>query len=250
MTAIGKLLAFMLLVVGLALMTWAVGIYAQRPGWFDEPPDGGVDRGNRPVTFKGLKTEIDSLNRAAAVASDAWGRNLKELEEAEKLRADRRRAFAVRAQWAKTGNPNDLIDPANPKSGKGFYHPVVDEKLNLYDLSLDAGGKPRGAAILGSDGKPLPGISGLLGSVAGDVKEIEELVRQTAEQRAEFDKLSLDVVATEKRVIATNTIRDSIRAELFFLSTSEVNVYETRETVLRREKQLRNRLKTLGIVNP
>ena len=45
-------------------------------------------------------------------------------------------------------------------------------------------------------------------------------------------------------------IRDNTQAELFFLSTFEVNVFETRETVFRRERQLRDRLKILGIVNP
>ena len=45
-------------------------------------------------------------------------------------------------------------------------------------------------------------------------------------------------------------IRDSIQSEWFFLSSFEVNVYETRETVLRRERQLRNRLKALGVVDP
>ncbi len=250
MTAIGKLLALLLFVVGLSLMTWAVGLYVQRPGWFAEPPEGGVDKGNNPVTFKGLKTEIDSLNRGAAVASDLWGVNLKALEDSERFRADRRKAYAERIQWAKTGNPKDLTDPANPKSGKGFYAPVVDPKTNLYDLSLDATGKPKGEAIKGSDDKPLPGVSGLLGSVAGDVKEIEELVKQTAEQRLLADELSKEVVATEKRVIAMNTIRDSIRGELFFLSTFEVNVYETRATVLRREDQLRRRLKAFGVTDP
>jgi hypothetical protein len=250
MTAIGKLLALLLFVVGLALLTWAVGVYGQRPGWFGEPPEGGVDKGHNPVTFKGLKAEIDGLNRGAAVASDLWGTNLKALEETEKLRADRRKGYALRLQWAKTGNPRDLNDPANPKSGTGFYAPVVDPKLNLYDLSLDATGKPKGEPILSNEGKPLPGLSGLLASVAGDVKEIEELVKQTAEQRALFDELSKEVIATERKVIAMNTIRDSIQGELFFLSTFEANVYETRATVLRREDQLRKRLRALGVIDP
>jgi hypothetical protein len=45
-------------------------------------------------------------------------------------------------------------------------------------------------------------------------------------------------------------IRDSAQAEVFFLSTFEVNVFETRETVFRRERQLRARLKGLGILDP
>ena len=56
--------------------------------------------------------------------------------------------------------------------------------------------------------------------------------------------------ATQARVIAMGVIRDSVQAELFFLSTYEVNVFETRETVLRRERQLRGRLKVLGYNDP
>src|SRR5436305_2045118 len=111
MTAIGKLLALLNLVVGIALLTWATNLYVQRPGWFNEPPT-EVDKGNSPVGFKQLKVE------------------------------------------------------------------------------------------------------------------------------------------TEARAIKRAEIRDSVQSELFFLSTFEVNVFETRETVFRRERQLRNRLKGLGLVDP
>ena len=43
MTAIGKLLAVLTLVVGLAIFTWSLGVYVQRPGWFNDPPEGGVE---------------------------------------------------------------------------------------------------------------------------------------------------------------------------------------------------------------
>lgn len=256
MTAFGKLLAFLTLVVGLTLMTWAVGVYAQRPSWLNPVPEGGPDRSAPPTSFAELKLEIDALSRAAQVASGTWGDNLKALEEREKYRADRRKGYEQRIQWAHKGNPKDLIDPANPRSGKGFYAPVVDPVTKLYDLSVDAAGRPKGEAILGSeigpDGKaqPLPGLDGLTSSVTADVKGIESLTQEITEQRKQFDVLSLEVLATEKRVIAINTIRDSVQAELFFLSTFEVNVFETRETVLRRERQLRARLKVLGVSDP
>lgn len=256
MTAIGKLLAFLILVVGLTMMTWAVGVYVQRPGWFDAAPEGGTDKGASPATFAELKVEIEALSRSAQLASGTWGENLKALEEREQFRADRRKGYAQRVQWAHTGNPKDLIDPANPKSGKGFYAPVVDPALKLYDLSLDASGKPKGEAVLGSnvgpDGKalPLPGLDGLAASVASDVKGIESLTQEILEQQKVYDALSAEVTGTEKRLLAMNVIRDSVSAELFFLSTFEVNVYETRETVARRERQLRNRLKLLGVSDP
>ena len=40
--------------------------------------------------------------------------------------------------------------------------------------------------------------------------------------------------------------REVVQSEMFYLSTFEVNVYETRETVFRRKKQLDNRLAELN----
>ncbi|VTR91020.1 unnamed protein product [Gemmata massiliana] len=250
MTAIGKLMAFLLLAVGLAMMTWAVSAYAQRPAWFDPIPEGGVDKNVHTATFAQLKVEIDALNRSADIASGVWGASLKELESREALRANRLKGFAERYRWARKGNPRDLTDSANPRSGKGFYAPAIDPVLKLYDLSLDATGKPKGAPILGSDGLPLPGIDMLTDSVSNDLKEMQDLTAQITEQRRKFDELSVGVIATEKNLVKMNVIRDSVQAELFFLDTFEVNVYETRETVARRELQLRKRLKSLGIANP
>ena len=249
MTAIGKLMAFLLFAAGIAMMTWSVSTYVQRPGWFEPIPE-GVDKGNNPVTFKQLQAENEALNRAAAVASDTWGANLKELEEREAFRYSRLKAYAERNRWARKGNPKDLIDAANPKSGKGFYAPVVDPNIKLYDLTLDAAGKPKGAAIKGSDDQPLPGIEGLAGSTADDVQGMVELTADIIKQRRAYDKLSIDIAVADDNLRRMNVIRASVQSELFYLSTFEVNVYETRETVLRREKQLRVRLKTLGVIDP
>ncbi|HEY1192044.1 MAG TPA: hypothetical protein VGE74_30725 [Gemmata sp.] len=260
MTAIGKLLAFLILVVGLTMMTWAVGVYVQRPGWFNPIPEGGTDKGSNPATFAELKAEIEVLNRSAQVASGTWGDNLKALEEREQFRAERRKGYAERVKWMHTGNPKDLINPANPKSGVAFYGHVVDPTLRLDDLTVDATGKPKGEPILGDvapgvmgmapKALPLPGLDGLATSVAGDVKGIEALAQEILDQRKKYDALSAEVIGTEQRLLAMNTIRDSVQAELFFLSTFEVNVYETRETVVRRERQLRNRLRSLGVSEP
>jgi hypothetical protein len=249
MAAIGKVLVLMTLLVGLAILTWSTSIYVERPGWFD-PASEGIDKGNKPVGFAQLKAETDALARTASAASEAWGSHLKALEEREKFRDGRRAAYAERIRWAHKGNPNDKIDPANPKSpGKGFYEPVVDPATKLYDLTL-VGGIPKGKAILATDGTPLPGRDGLLDSLAGDVAEIQNLNAQIMAERKNYDKLSTEVIATEVRLIKMNEIRDRVQNEMFFLSTFEVNVYETRETVFRRERQLRDRLRILGITDP
>ena len=250
MTAIGKLLAVLTLVVGLGILTWSVGVYVQRPGWFDPPPEGGVDKGHNPVGFKQLDEEAKALARSAGVASAAWGTHLKLLEDREKYRAGRRAAYADRLVWAKKGHPTDKVDPLNPKSrGKGFYEPFIDPESKLHDLTTVAG-IPKGKAVLGTDGNPLPGRDGLLDSLSGDVTAIQELNAQILKQEQLFDQLQAQVKATEARAAKMGVIRDSVLAELFFLSTFEVNVFETRETVLRREKQLRRGLKVLGINDP
>jgi hypothetical protein len=249
MTLIGKLLVFSILVMGLSVLTWSASVYVQRPGWFDDPQE-AAPKGHKPVTFKGMKAEAEALYRNAAVASESWGTHLKVLEEREKLRADRRAAYAERLRWAHKGNPNDLIDKANPKlGGKGFYESVVDKGTNLYDMTVVAG-LPKGKAVLGTGGAYLPGRDGLLDSIAGDTAAGVELNKQILALEDEFDKLDKQVRDTEVRAIKMGEIRDQVQAELFFLSTFEVNVFETRETVFRRERQLRARLKILGINDP
>lgn len=250
MTAIGKLLVVSVLFAALGLLTWSVSLYGERPGWFAPVAEGDIDKGHKPLSFAQMKAETDALGRAAAVASEAWGRNLKILEKREQLRAARRVAYAERIRWTHKGNPADPIDPDNPKSpGKGFYEPAFDA-AGRPDYSKDAKGIPRGTPVQGTSGKPLPGLDGLLDSIAGDTAAAVELNQQILEQEAEFDRVSQQVRDTEARAIKMGIIRDSVQAELFFLSAYEVGAYETRATVFRREQQLRDRLKALGIANP
>jgi hypothetical protein len=254
MTAIGKFLVVSVLFAALGLLTWSTSLYAERPSWFAPVAEGESDRAGRSLSFAQMKAETDALARSAAVASEAWGANRAALEKREKLRVDRRLAYAERIRWAHKGNPDDRVDPDNPKSpGKGFYEPVINPRTGLYEAERDKDGVlhlKKGDAVRGTDGKALPGLDGLLGSIEGDTAAAVDLNRQILEQEAEFDRLSRLVLDTENRAIKMGIIRDSVQAELFFLSTFEVNVYETRATVLRRERQLRDRLRTLGIANP
>jgi hypothetical protein len=247
MTAIGKILAVLLMTAGLAVLTWSVVVFTERPGWFDPAPD-AVEKGHVPANFAMMKNDIDQLNRAAAAASQSWGAQLKRVEDLEKQRADRRAGYAMRLQWARAGNPKDLIDPVDPKSGKGFYEPVVDPNTKLYDLTK------LGAPVLGTDGTPLRGTDNLLATIQKDEAAITDrpdgLEAQIEAQRKLYAKLSADVIAMEARAIKMGEIRDSVQAELFFLASFEVNVFESRELVVRRERQLRGRLKELGIANP
>lgn len=246
MAAIGKLLVLSCFVAAIGMLTWSTTLYAERPQWFSETTDTVVDRGNN---FKQLKAEIDSLSRASASASESWGTYLRTLEAREKLRADRKAAFDQRVTWALKGNPNDLIDSMNAKTGRGFYVPFIDEKTRLHDLTL-VKGKPRGAPIQGTDGNDLTGLENSQTSITADTEASSMLYAQILEGTNEFQKLSEQVAATDERLKSMGIIRDSVQAELFFLMGFEVNASEARDTVLRRERQLRNRLKSLGVNDP
>ena len=247
MTAIGKLLAVLTLTAALGVLAWSVAVFTERPGWFAPAPEGAAKTDN-PQNFALLKADIERLNRSAVAASESWGAQLKALEDLEKLRAERRRGYAMRLQWARTGNPKDLIDPADPKSGKGFYEPVIDPATKLHDLTK------LGNPVLSTDGTPLRGSANLLATIEKDTAAITDrpdgLNAQIVAQRQLYTKLSADVIAMEARMIKMGVIRDSVQSELFYLSTFEVNVFETRELVVRRERQLRGRLKELGRANP
>src|SRR5262245_57056185 len=136
MTSIGKTLAFLNLLIGIAMVSWSVSLYTQRPAWFDPKPD-GVSLGHSPQTFAQLKDDIDSLGRAAVAASDNWGAQRKRLEDLEVRRASRQKGYAERLDWARNGNPKD-------KDQAAFFEPVYESGTGLLDLTA-----PLGAAIKG-----------------------------------------------------------------------------------------------------
>lgn len=249
MTAIGKLLALLTLVIGLGILTWSVGIYVQRPKWHEKPPEGGAELGHQPFYFDAAAKETEALRISAGLASEAWGVSVKTLAEREKLRAERKTEYARRIVWAHTGNQADKVDKDLGGYGKGFYVPAIESKTGLYDLTVKAG-LPAGAAIKGTNGKELPGLDGLLGGLAADVAKIKTATDKSVEYRNALKTLLEDTKAEEDRLIRMTIIRDSVVAERLFLETFEVNALETRATVLRREKQLRDRLRILGVNDP
>jgi hypothetical protein len=241
-TLLGKLLAFLNLAVAIALLAWTVSLYQHRPGWFDPLPEGDkglAKKADDTPSFAELKQEIDTLGRAAAVASDSWGKQKAILVAAEERRAKRRAEFDKRIAWAKTGNKD--------KDGSAFFGPVyevdpIDDTKTLSSLNINE----IGPAILGPDKQPLKGANTLSAAVVKDAATIVELQGQIDKQYEEFDRLGNLIVAQEARLIKMTEIRESVQAELFYLSTFEVNVYETRSTVFRRHKQLTRRLTELG----
>ena len=232
MTSLGKILAFVNLVIAMAMLSWSVSIYSLRPGWFDAKPEGGYPVGREAENFALLKDEIDNLGRAAIAASNEWGAQRTRLEGLEKLRATRQKGYAERLEWARNGNP--------AKEGAAFFEPVYDSR-GLLDLTV------LGEPILGDDNKPLQGVNKLGATTAADVREVVRLSQENVKNRDRFKEIGTQILDTESRLLKMGVIRESVQAELFHLASFEVNVYETRETVVRRKRQLSGSLAELGV---
>jgi hypothetical protein len=228
MTLIGKLLAFLNLFVGLGILSWSVIVYTQRPGWFGPVPD-GISPRQYPENFAQMKAEVDSLAKLATEASRNWGTQRKILEDLEKVRGERQKAYEERLNWARNGD----------SKGNGFYEPVYEKDSGLLDLTTV------GPPIKGTDNLPLKGTEKLLTNFQNDVNEVVKYEIQIKKNREEYGKISSVITRTEERLRSMTEIRESIQTELFFLVSFEVNVYETRETVFRRKKQLVARLEEL-----
>jgi hypothetical protein len=240
MTTIGKILAFLNLIIGLGFVSYAVTLYSQRPGWFDPVPE-VVDKGQSPRNFAQLKQEHDNLGRAASVASGIWGKEHKRLLAAEKRRADRQAEWKRRAQWIRTGHPS----PPDAKDAEpGFFERVYEQDASGKDTAyldhtkLGASVKQGGVALRGADK--------LKDLYENDVLAVAELEKQIEARLKEYDALGVAIETEERRLLKMMDIRAAVQAELFYLSSFEVNVYETRETVFRRKAQLVRRLTELG----
>ncbi len=240
MTFIGKLLSYLNLILGLGILAWSTSEFALRPGWFEPIPE-RIEKGNDPVNFAMIKDEAESLARSANLASGIWGDNLKTLQASEKRRNDRRKELDRRLAWTKKGNPGD-------KAGAAFYNPLYEKDEAGKDtsyLDLTALGQP----VIGPDARPLRGVDTLMTGFTDDVKEVERLALLNAKHRDAVLDLNQKVLVDDARLAAMIAVREAVQAELFHLATFEVNVYETRATVFRRQRQLSQRLTELGGAN-
>jgi hypothetical protein len=254
MTMLGKFLAVLNLIVGMGMAITGTMVYTQKPYWFEAPPDGAVDRGNTPVTFKELTAEIDKLGKTAATASQSWGTAYKTLRDKEKIRKDRQAEYDRRLQvgWqgpVKAGSPQDARAP-----GDAFFTDVIDDRTGLIDITqvlMDKKDKP--IPVLGPDGKPLQGADTLMDLhhkevelTAGDGKMKKGLLQEIKDSREEQLKLQVSIVQAESRVLKQFQIREEVQYEVLFLKDFRINVGSNQETVYARKKQLEERIKQIA----
>jgi len=237
MTVFGKLLAFLNLALGIGLAMWSVNLYTNRPSWYDEPSD-VVDKGNSPLTFKQLKTEIDALTKSANSASAKWGTELAVVVEREATRKDRQGKHAARLVIAKTGN--------NANKQFAFTELVTDPLTGLTNLA-QFGPEVLGPPAPGeTTGEPLRGADTLLARVNTDTAAIIQVADQSKKLRVQERVLAEEIKTTETRYLKQTDIRENLTNEYLFLAAFEVNVYEDRETVFKRKGQLERRLSIFG----
>lgn len=233
MTLFGKILAVLELILGVGIAVASASLYANRPGWFNPPPEAGVDKGNQPMSFPALTAEIDALSKAATTASKNWGDDYKLLTAREDTRKERQGDIATLLRLAKTAKGDD--DPA-------FFDLKEDPATRLLDL------KGRDAPVtmlspLGGEKKvAVGGADTLLDRFEKDSKSAQDTAIESVKLRELQKQLGGEVVAMEQRYLKQLLIRDQLTEEAGYLAALEINAVEQRDTLNHRRKQLNERL--------
>ncbi|MBY0514574.1 MAG: hypothetical protein K2P78_11760 [Gemmataceae bacterium] len=261
MTAFGKTLTFLMMLVAVPMAIWATTVYSQRPSWFDGP-DSTYEKA-AVLTFKGLTTEIDAAGKLAALSSRDWGVALKNLEAREKVYRARQPGYAQRLEWAQKGKD---VGAKGKKGGNrpGFFEEraipntaTPDLTRGLTDLDPDAfptdkTGNP--VTIKGPDGRDLQGADTLLDDyhrtvvqITGDPADAMKpgLVAEIAALREEEKQLQAQIVVAEVKLLKQLRIRDEVTGEVLYLRDFRITVGGQKDTVYERKKQLEDRLRQL-----
>jgi hypothetical protein len=98
------------------------------------------------------------------------------------------------------------------------------------------------------EGQPLRGADKLLDAFNRDTLEQDSLAAQSKALRLKERELAAEVQRAEGRYMKQTEIRENLNAEFSFLAGFEVTVYEDRETVMKRKRQLQRALEKFGPV--
>jgi len=240
MTLIGKTLVFLVLVLGIGAAVFGTTLYTQRPGWFKDTKDDGIDKGNAPVNFAQLAADIDSQGKAAWSANLNWSTNYKAMEAVEAVRATRyEQMFGTKLDGSK--GAKGLLDYAQEGKEKGaaFLNLSEDSTTRLLVLNPPEDAK---TVVRGPDDQPLRGTDKLLDQFVADSKEVEAQALLSKMLRAEQKSLGDEIVFVQTKIYKQRDIRDNLVVEASRLEAFEVNASEHMQTVTRRRDQLIGRL--------
>ena len=233
MTAIAKLLVFLTLVVGVGAAVFAAAVYTQRPGWYDDVPEGAAPRGHVVMNFKGLARETDAQGKVAAGMSGLVGKNLRELRAAELDRAARAAYYARLLTAARTGQV-------------GFYQikEGTDGRLELFDQTGQEQPLAAFTPVKGPDGKNLAGADTLVDLITKATDRIvNDLTPKIEKHRADQKRLGAEIEVVSEKLVRQRVIREDLQNEASYLAAAEVNVAEQQGTAGRRKAQLEGRLR-------
>jgi hypothetical protein len=241
MTFLGKTLIFLNLIFGIGAAVVGTTVYTQRPGWFADTKEGGVDKGHSPQNFAQLAADIDSQGKAANLANVNWSANYKALTAAEATRDTRyERMFGTKLDGV-TKVGKGLLDYAregNPK-GASFLNLNEDPVTRLLDLNPAEDAK---SIVRGPDDKPLSGTDTLLDQFVKDAAEAEVQALLSKKLRAVQKTLGDEIGVVQNQIYKQRDIRDNLVVEAARLDAFEVNATEHMQTVTRRRNQLIARL--------
>lgn len=218
-----KAIVYLNLIVGVALLSWSVGLYTQKLHWIDRAGPTGEKIEGEITT---LKAEIEGLMTESRIASHAWGSAYTLLTDTEKTRLERKRVLDTRLEWARKGDPKRV----------GFYTDELIPGTALIDT------EKLGPAIKGPDGQPLRGADTLSQTIIANDQEMLNAIKEIEKLKLEQEQLQKREKLLQLKVDRDTVILDNLKNEQAYLAAFEVNWLEQLGTVQRRRLQLMKRL--------
>lgn len=260
MTALGKALTYVNVLVAITLMMWAVSAYANRVNYLDYKDGTEAKKGQ----ISQLKEEIEKLSKAAADAQANYGARASELVELEGRRDYRYGKLQARLAEARgTGGRQPLfkvqLDTGDRRPGQPVFTDVDKDGPGMLDIQ----------------NKPLRGLRVLQEELETEIREqtlqLEGQTQLNQQQKAQllqligqpaFNQLVQNMGIAELREThgrLSDAIADADLAaekqrfvrlhlvdETAFLADKRVNWQEELRTLERRQRQLEAEIRRLG----
>lgn len=255
MTAIGKLLVFLNVFLGLGLFSWGLSAYSNRVDWLDR-------KGETPTEgqITTTKKRIEQLTRAIAEAQTGpvgYGTRRAQLQVVEGRRDDRQRGFARRIEQARNGRFRVQLTLDGTPAAPGLI------------TNLDA----EGPEVIESQ-RPLEGLQTLQNRFTAETRAIELLqTGKGIQQPAAWQNIvggttNLEQVATlvpdlgigdlrrlhtelsalikldETSIAKQQFVQSNLRDEQAYLGAKRVSWVAELITLEARQKQLEDRLQS------
>jgi len=213
MTFFGKFFILLNTAFAFALFTWGASIYMNRVDWTE------VQDGDKKLTDR-----TKDLGDALAPAQRDHARLQAATAAAESDVERRREQMQKRVGESETGVFYELN-----KGGS-----ILDENPTEKDL------------VLGLDGKPLRGIALLQQDLSAEVETAAAAAMEFDVTRKEQSAFSDEIKAYDDKTARYKALLKDLREEEIFLADSRVNWDEQLVTLLKRNKQLQDKLAAIA----